>query len=318
MATKTALVIGATGGVGGAVADALLKRGWQVVGLNRDPAAAARRKPGLAVRWVAGDAMRAADVMAAATGADLIVHGANPPGYRNWAGTVVPMLDATIAAARASGARILFPGTIYNYGRDAFPVLREDSPQHPRTRKGKLRVAMERRLEDASRGGVRSVIVRVGDFFGPDAANNWFSQGIVTPGKAVRSVTYPGTPRIGHAWGYLPDVAETMVRVVEREDALAPFDRFHMRGHWFAPGGTLVDSIRRVVGRKVPMRRLPWWAIRLAAPVVPLFREMAEMRYLWKEPLQLDNGKLVAFLGEEPHTPADDAVRATLKGLGCL
>jgi hypothetical protein len=48
-----------------------------------------------------------------------------PPGYRDWARLVLPMIDNTIAAARASGARIVLPGTVYNYGPNAFPVLRE-------------------------------------------------------------------------------------------------------------------------------------------------------------------------------------------------
>lgn len=315
---KTALVIGASGGVGGEVAAALVGRGWQVKALNRKPEAAARQRPGLGVEWLAGDAMRADDVAAAARGAELIFHGANPPGYRNWAGTVVPMLDATVAAAKASGARILFPGTVYNYGPDAFPVLREDSPQHPRTRKGILRVAMEQRLKAASRDGVGVVIVRIGDFFGPVARNNWFGQGLVTPGKPVTRILYPGALSVGHAWGYLPDVAETMMRVIERADRLGPFERFHMRGHWFERGGELVDAIRRVVGRDVPVRRLPWSAVGLASPFVPLFREMFEMRYLWKAPLRLDNTRLEALIGPEPHTPVDAAVRATLEGLGCL
>jgi nucleoside-diphosphate-sugar epimerase len=56
----------------------------------------------------------------------------------------------------------------------------------------------------------------------------------------------------------------------------------------------------------------------LLAPFVETFREMLEMRYLWREPLQLDSSKLVAFLGSEPHTPLDVALRETLSGLGCL
>ncbi|HEY4988011.1 MAG TPA: SDR family oxidoreductase [Bradyrhizobium sp.] len=315
MANRTALVIGASGGVGGEVARTLLARGWRVRALNRNVADAAARKPGLGVEWIGGDAMCPDDVIAAATGASLIVHGANPPGYRNWSGTVIPMLESSIAAARASGARILFPGTIYNYGRDAFPVLRETSPQNPATRKGALRVAMERRLLETASNGVRSVIVRAGDFFGPRSGNSWFAQGLITPGKAVTRVTYPGPPEIGHAWAYLPDVAETMVQLIEREDRLATFDTFHMKGHWFARGDEIVDAIRRVVGRQAPMSRLPWWAIRVASPVVPLFREMSEMRYLWGSPFELDNAKLVSVLGTEPHTPTDDAIRATLKGL---
>jgi nucleoside-diphosphate-sugar epimerase len=42
------------------------------------------------------------------------------------------------------------------------------------------------------------------------------------------------------------------------------------------------------------------------------------MRYVWNEPLRLDNARLRAALGREPHTPLDAAVRATLAGLGCL
>ncbi len=58
--------------------------------------------------------------------------------------------------------------------------------------------------------------------------------------------------------------------------------------------------------------------MRLAAPVVPLFRELAEMRYLWEQPVRLVNGRLLGLLGEEPRTPLDEAVRQTLAGLGCL
>jgi hypothetical protein len=52
--------------------------------------------------------------------------------------------------------------------------------------------------------------------------------------------------------------------------------------------------------------------------VVPLFRELAEMRYLWQQPVRLDNRRVVATLGAEPRTPLGRAVRETLTGLGCL
>ena len=103
---RTALVLGATGGIGGEVALALLQRGWRVRGLDREPERAARRAPHLAaVEWIAGDAMQPDDFMAAADGADVIVHGVNPPGNRNWRGLALPMLESSIAAAKAFGAR---------------------------------------------------------------------------------------------------------------------------------------------------------------------------------------------------------------------
>ena len=226
------------------------------------------------------------------------------------------MLASSIAAAEAHGARILLPGTVYNFGPDAWPLLREDAPQNPRTRKGAIRVEMERRLRTAAEAGTRVTIVRAGDFFGPRPGSNWFGQ-MVKPGQKADSVSYPGTAGVGHQWAYLPDLAETMARLVEA-DAAETFGRYHFGGHWDPDGSAMVEAIRRVVGTPLPQRRFPWPLIRLASPVVPLFRELSEMRYLWKEPLRMPNDRLVATIGPEPHTPLDAAVAATLAGLGVL
>ncbi len=317
---RTALVLGATGGIGGAVTAALLRRGWAVRALHRNPAAASARRDrsGAGPSWVAGDAMDAASVTAASRGVSLIVHAVNPPGYRDWGKLVLPMLESTVLAAAETGARVLLPGTVYNYGPDAFPTLRESSPQQPRTRKGAIRVQMEQRLQQAADSGVRTLIVRAGDFFGPGAANNWFSQGLVKPDRPVTAVSYPGKTGIGHQWAYLPDVAETMMRLVEREATLSAFDTFHMDGHWDADGTQMIEAIRTAACGAVKARAFPWWLVVAASPVVPLFREMREMRYLWRAPIRLSNRRLLDVLGEEPHTPLDIAVRATLAGLGCL
>jgi nucleoside-diphosphate-sugar epimerase len=268
---------------------------------------------------MAGDAMNAKDVLEAARGVSLIVHAVNPPGYRNWGRLVLPMLDNTIAAAKASGARILLPGTVYNYGPDAFPILRESSPQNPVTRKGAIRVEMERRLRAAATDGVRTLIVRAGDFFGPGAGNNWFSQGLVKPGRPIKSILNPGAQGTGHAWAYLPDLAQTMVRLIESEPRLAAFDTYHFAGHWDADGTEMLGAIRRAAGNPgARVRKFPWPLVSALSPFVTLCREMQEMRYLWRAPLRLDNSRLLQMLRDEPHTPLDEAVRNTLIGIGSL
>lgn len=318
MTHHTALVLGATGGIGGEVARRLLARGWTVRATSRNPQALSPAEKVSGIDWVQGDAMSAEDVAAAASGVAVIVHAVNPPGYRKWGELVLPMLDNTIAAARRHGARIVLPGTVYNFGPDAFPELAEASPQHPLTVKGSIRVEMERRLRAAADRGTPVLIVRAGDFFGPKAANNWMSQGLIRPGKPVAVVTNPGRRGIGHQWAYLPDVAETMVQLLEKPDALDAFAVFHMEGHWDDDGTQMVAAIRNACGNPaVKLRRFPWWLIRLLSPVVPLFRELSEMRYLWRLPVRLRNTRLVEVLGAEPHTPLPTAVHDTLLGLGC-
>jgi nucleoside-diphosphate-sugar epimerase len=314
---KTALVIGITGGIGGETARALINHGWEVRALTRDPGKAARTASWVGpVTWIQGDAMNNNDVVAAAQGTSVVVHAANPPGYRNWQGLQLPMLENSIHAARAAGARLVLPGTVYNFGPETFPLVAETAPQNPRTRKGRIRQAMEARLEAATHEGVPVLIVRAGDFFGPHTGNNWFAQGMVKPGRPLRAVTYPGKRGVGHAWAYLPDLAETLARLLDRQGELEPFARFHFGGHWFDRGEEMAEATRQAAGvPQAPIRRFPWFAIYLGAPFVETFREMLEMRYLWSQPLRLDNRKLVAFLGEEPHTPLERALGETLTGL---
>jgi nucleoside-diphosphate-sugar epimerase len=311
----TALVIGMHGGFGGSVARALVKRGFGIHALTRREAPAAEH----GVRWMRGDALNAAEVLAAARDTNLIVHAAHPPGYRNWRSHGLPMLENSIAAARQCGATLLFPGNIYNFGPDAGQRLSEDSPQRPLTRKGRIRVQMEQMLSDASREGVRSIVIRCGDFFGPEGHSSWFSHALVKPGRPVTRISYPGPQAAGHSWAYLPDVGEAAAELALRRAGFAPFETFHFAGHWLPRGVQMAETICDIAG--IPRARIggfPWWGIRALSPFVKTLREMLEMRYIWEQSLALDNRKLVATLGSEPRTELRAAVHDTLAALGCL
>jgi nucleoside-diphosphate-sugar epimerase len=227
------------------------------------------------------------------------------------------MLDNSIAAAVASGARVLLPGTVYNYGPDAGEIVDESAPQTPLTRKGRIRFAMERRLQAAAGQGATSLVVRAGDFFGPRSGNSWLAQGMVPMSGPLKRVFNPGRAGVGHAWAYLPDLAETMVRLLERRAELAAFDTFHFDGHWVTDNRIFAEAIRRAAARpKAPIYPFPWAAVHAMAPFNETAREMREMIYLWRRPLRLLDSKLRRFLGEVPATSLDAALRSALHGLG--
>jgi nucleoside-diphosphate-sugar epimerase len=141
----------------------------------------------------------------------------------------------------------------------------------------------------------------------------------VMPGKPVRFVVNPGRKGAGHAWAYLPDVAETFMRLLEQADQLPAFARFHMDGFFDADGTQMAKAIGRAVDKpSIRVWSFPWLLAGLSRPFVPLMRELHEMRYLWKTTIRLDNKLLVARLGAEPRTPLDEAVKTTLSSLGCL
>jgi nucleoside-diphosphate-sugar epimerase len=179
---------------------------------------------------------------------------------------------------------------------------------------------MEQRLKAAAGEGAPALIVRAGDFFGPNTtANSYFSAAMVQRGALVKRIIDPARRGASHAWAYLPDVAETIARLVDRQGELADFAMFHFAGHQLA-AGEMAAAIRRATGQpRLRAWPFPWFLVVALQPFVRLFREMAEMRYLWATSIALDGGKLKAFLGNAlPATPLDAAVRETLVGLGCL
>jgi nucleoside-diphosphate-sugar epimerase len=142
---------------------------------------------------------------------------------------------------------------------------------------------------------------------------------LVKPGQPITGILYPGPRGIGHAWCYLPDAGETFAQIMDREGELGDFERFHFRGHWDEDGSQMIAAIRRAAGNEnIPMRPMPWWFFRLASPFNETFRELYATRPLWRTPIQLDNTRLMRFLGNEPHTPLQTAVETTLRGMNCI
>jgi nucleoside-diphosphate-sugar epimerase len=306
------LVLGAAGRFGRAAAEAFHKAGWEVASLVR---------PGGADSVAAGtepveiDALDHAAVSAAAHGCDVVLHALNPP-YTQWSRLALPLAYSAITAAEAAGATLMFPGNLYNYGKGVPAVIDQTTPMRPSSRKGRLRVALEDRIEEAAtERGMRTIIVRAGDFFG-SGHGSWLDLVIVKEIGRGR-LTYPGPIDLIHPWAYVPDLAATLVRLAGIRARLGPFETFGFSGH-SVTGREFTTAIARANGRGLQVKRMSWWLIHALGPLVPLSRELSEMAYLWKEPHRIDGAKLEAAIGTVPHTPLDTAVKRALRELGAI
>ncbi|OYU74346.1 MAG: epimerase, partial [Burkholderiales bacterium PBB5] len=162
------MVLGANGHLGRAAVLAFAAAGWHVSAhLRRAP----RAPLPAGVRQVQCDALDVATLTAAAQGADVIVNALSPD-YTRWATLLPPITAATLELAAATGATLMLPGNVYNFGNQLPPVLREDTPFAATHPKAAQRIALEAALADAAKTrGVRSIVVRAGDFWGD--AGTW-------------------------------------------------------------------------------------------------------------------------------------------------
>ncbi|MGZ5154971.1 MAG: NAD-dependent epimerase/dehydratase family protein [Caldimonas sp.] len=310
----TVLVLGANGRFGLAAAQAFDTAGWTVLAQVRRDAA-----PGMPAR---ARLLRAglAELPAALAGGErpsVVVHALNPV-YTRWDEEALPLARAGMDLAERLGARFMLPGNVYNFGAAMPPLIDEATPQRPTTIKGRQRAEMEAELEArAAAGRLRSTVVTAGDFFG-SGSGSWFDQAVVKS-IAGGKLVYPGPLDLIHAWAYLPDLARAFVAVAEAP--AAPFERFHFAGHALT-GREFLAAVERAAASLglAPARgwrrgSMPWPAIRALGVVVPLWRELARMSYLWRVPHALDGRKLAARCPELVATPIDEALRESLAAL---
>jgi nucleoside-diphosphate-sugar epimerase len=303
------LILGAGGRLGYAAARAFRDAGWTVTSLLR-PGRAAQALGGTHVREI--DALDHAAVAQAARGAEVVLHALNPV-YTEWSRLTLPLAYAAIAAAESAGATLVVPGNLYNYGRGFPPTIDETTPMRPSARKGRLRVAMEERLQEAAERGMRTIILRAGDFFG-GGRGSWLDLVIAKEIGRGRLV-YPGPLDLVHEWAYLPDVAAAMLRLVEIRNSLPAFATFGFPGD-AVTGREFTTAIARATRSKLHVKGMTWWLIHALRPLVPLCRELSEISYLWSEPHRIDGTKLASAIGTVPRTPLDVAIARALDDLG--
>jgi nucleoside-diphosphate-sugar epimerase len=309
---KTICVLGAKGRLAKTVAKAFAAAGWNVIAVSRDG-----RVDGLGdnITGKKADAMNQPELVAACKGADVIFNGLNPP-YPQWATSCLPMARNVIAAAKASGAVHLFPGNVYNYGNQIPLRCDEKTPFVGNTGKGKIRIKMEKMFEQAAQTGVKTIILRAGDFYGTAATGAWFDL-IIANKVGKGKFTYPGPLDAVHGWAYLPDLAQSFVALADKAGDLPDFDQFNFAGH-AVTGAQLKAACELASTTKLKVGKVPWLIIRLGGLLVPMWREISEVSYLWNRPHQLDGSRLETAIGRQATTNFADAVAQTLTEHGFI
>ncbi|WP_404401636.1 NAD-dependent epimerase/dehydratase family protein [Pelagibacterium halotolerans] len=298
---KTIAILGINGHIGQAVAKAFVARNWRVIGFGRS-----NKKPVAGVEFIKGDADSIADIRAAVADAGVVFNGLNLP-YDKWFNGAAEALNArVIEAVSGENRTLLFPGNIYNYkatDKVVTPGLRQD-PQTPR---GAIRVRMEDQLKKASgAGAVQVIILRAGDFFGPDT-DGTILDALVLREAAKGKVALSSERTVRHAWAYLPDLAKVFAILAEKRDQFGAFETFHFAGHFVSPDETFA-AVERVAQRKLKLVSTPWTTLKLAGLVMPVLRELVKMRYLWDYEMRLEDDRLDAILGPDFGTPYHEAI----------
>lgn len=211
-----------------------------------------------------------------------------------------------LEAAGRAGAVVVFPESLYSYGRVTAPMT-EDSPRAARGGKPGVRVEL---LAARAASATPTVSVAASDFYGPLVRNAHAGERMVPTVLAGRTMRVVGDPDVPHSWTYVPDYAAAMIRAA---DTPALWNSF-LHAPTAAPLSqrALVQAYADAAGVPAPkVAGIPGWAMRGLGRVHHGTRELTEMAFQFEAPFVLDSTASEGRLGLSP-TPLPDGAAATV------
>jgi len=265
--TKKALILGATGFIGGHIALAAIEQGWQVRGFRRDPAATGILK-NLPMEWVNGNLDEPSSLRRAMQDIDIVFHAAGYYPARKEKRALPAQIEYALAqtknilmAAREMKVeRLIYTSTLTTIGQPppgSNHLATETESYVPGTMpKGayyEVKFAMEQAVLQAAKGGLPAIITNPTAVFGPGDVH-------LTLGSVLIAVSR------GWAIAWLP----VTINVVDVRDVSQAHIQAAIRGrlgHRYIIGGhnlSLKDALSLIADiAKVPPPRfeIPLWLI---------------------------------------------------------
>jgi nucleoside-diphosphate-sugar epimerase len=303
------VVFGAGGALGAAIVQNLAQQNKDVRAVVRDEGRAHKVLPS-STEIVAADASKPDSIKHAFQDVSTIYHCINVP-YDKWTEIMPLVTDNILAGAVEKQANVVFPGNVYVYGRFQKIPAPEEHPLAATSKKGKLRITLERKLMDEHHNGkVKVVIPRFPDYYGPNVTNNLMKP-IFMAAVTGEKASWIGNLDILHDFVYIEDAAAACIMLGETASSYG--EVWHVPGEGPITGRKFIDMAFKAAGKKPNIGVLNEGTIREAGQLDAEVRELIELMYEFEEPLILDGRKFSSKFPSFKYTPHEDGTKKAIR-----
>ncbi len=304
-----AVVLGATGGLGSAVVFELAKRERSVIAVTRNTQRAKKLFQDINVEIRQADLMEQKETIEAIQGAEVVYHCANV-NYTKWLKEFPIINNNILSAVKEVGSNLVFADNLYMYGKMQGDKISEEHPLNAQGKKGKLRIRLAEQIIDAhTKGDINAVIVRFGDFYGPNVANGFTKPLLENPVKG-KSATWLVDLDKKHSMIYIRDAAKGMVTTSENPNSYGQI--FHVEGAEAVTGREFITMIFEELNQEPNMKVLSEGTIKILSLFIPIVKELKELTYEWKNPFIIDGSKYASTFNTSEYTDHNIAIKETV------
>jgi nucleoside-diphosphate-sugar epimerase len=198
---------------------------------------------------------------------------------RIWRAQWPVIMQNVIDACVEHQCRLVFFDNVYMYAKSAIPDMREDSPIHPPSKKGKIRAQLVQMINDAiASRGLKALIARSADFYGPGARNGILNILVINNYAKGKTANWQSDATKIHSVTYTPDAAKATAMLGNTGSA---FNQV-----WHLPtspermtGKQLIAIAAKAAGRKPSCFVLSPFMLLLAGLFSRQIKELVEMQY---------------------------------------
>ncbi|MEK4670223.1 SDR family NAD(P)-dependent oxidoreductase [Niallia sp. FSL R7-0271] len=310
---KNVIVLGATGGTGAAITEELLKRGIKTIAFSRSIEKLRLLKENLGnsnlLTLKSGDAFDYNSIYDAAKDVDVIFQCVAVP-YEEMQRSQIPLGKAVMTAADKLRKKIVFVDGIYPYGKARTPLVNEEHPKKPHTKKGKIKLELEELIFSKDWINAEPMVIRLPDYYGPTANfNSYLGMTMVNIANGKIS-SYIGSLSIPREYVYLPDAANMIIELAMDNEAYGQ--------NWNIPGKIitgkrLIQIAQSAAGKTAPVIPLTRYMLKMIGIFSAVMREMEEMSYLTETPVYLDGSKYKKKIGPLTQTSFEVGILETIR-----
>jgi nucleoside-diphosphate-sugar epimerase len=302
-------VFGAGGALGSAIVQNLAQQNKAVRAVVRDVDRALKVLPSSA-EIVVADVSKPDDIKPVFQDVSVIYHCVNV-SYDKWTEVMPLVTDNILEGAIEKQANIVFPGNVYVYGRFQKIPASEDHPRAATSKKGKLRIDLEKELMDAhGNGKVKVVIPRFPDYYGPNVTNNLMKP-IFMAALSGKEASWIGNLDVPHDFVFIEDAAAACILLGETASSYGKV--WHVPGAGPITGREFIDMAFKAAGNKPNIGVLSERMIREAGQVDAEVQELIELMYEFEEPLVLDGSKFSTEFPSFKYAPHKEGIKKAVQ-----
>ena len=210
---------------------------------------------------------------------------------KTWRAVWPPFIRNVVQACIRYGVKLVFFDNVYAIDPAHIGNIIESSPIKPCSLKGEVRAELDRHiLENVEKGKLQAIIARSPDFFGPQKQNSALMTIVydnLIKGKTAQWLCNADVP---HTTGYTTELAAGTAILGNTPEAYNQI--WNLPVDDAAPTGReWVKLFAEEMKRENKIMVLPSWGLRALGFIMPIMKEIYEMRYQYDRPYIFNSSK---------------------------